>query len=188
MHDDPVLTLLLNGARLKQTPRSGWLQRGVPHAENVAAHSYGVVLTTLALAQLVTPPVDLARALAIAALHDLPEALVTDIPAPAKRFMPDAALKTTIERNALAELTAAVPFGADWRALWDAYAADESAAAQLVKDADTLDMLIQAYTYEQQTGNRQLAQFWQQPYSFHYPAAQALYAALLALRAAAAND
>lgn len=46
-----VLKTLLHGNQLKRTARTGWVQRGVPNAENVAAHSYGVVFTTLVLAQ-----------------------------------------------------------------------------------------------------------------------------------------
>ena len=42
--------------QLKQMPRTGWVQQGVPGAENVAAHSYGVVLTALTLAELVDEP------------------------------------------------------------------------------------------------------------------------------------
>lgn len=184
MSDSAVLDLLLNGLRLKQTPRTGWLQRGVPNAEDVAAHSYGVVLATLALAALLDEPIDLGRALALAALHDLPEALVTDIPLTAKRYLPDPALKTAMERSALVDMTVATPFAADWRQLWEAYVAADTPEARLVKDADTLDLLLQAHTYEQQTGNRQLAQFWSRPYTFYFAAAQALYEALLQRRLA----
>ncbi|MCZ7670255.1 MAG: hypothetical protein M5U34_25360 [Chloroflexi bacterium] len=39
MDTTAVLKLLLHGNQLKRTPRTGWVQRGVPNAENVAAHS-----------------------------------------------------------------------------------------------------------------------------------------------------
>ena len=57
-----VLNLLTHGNQLKRTARTGWVQRGVPNPEDVAAHSYGVVFTALVLAQLIDEPVDLGRA------------------------------------------------------------------------------------------------------------------------------
>ena len=42
-----VLNTLLHGNQLKRTARTGWAQRGVPNAENVAAHSFGVVFVAL---------------------------------------------------------------------------------------------------------------------------------------------
>ena len=38
-----MLELLLHGNQLKRTARTGWVQRGVPLPENVAAHTFGVV-------------------------------------------------------------------------------------------------------------------------------------------------
>ncbi|MCA9944767.1 MAG: HD domain-containing protein, partial [Anaerolineales bacterium] len=91
-----VLNTLLHGNQLKRTPRTGWVQRGVPNAENVAAHSFGVVFAAMVLAQVVEEELDLGRLLAIAALHDLPEALTTDIPTPAWRYLPPG-IKTAVE-------------------------------------------------------------------------------------------
>lgn len=184
---DAWLALIEHGLRLKLTPRSGWVQRGVPQAESVAAHSYGVALTTLLLAQLVDRPLDLARALQMAILHDLPEALTGDIARPVQRFFPSperSTLKQAIERNALRELTADLPLAAAWQALWDELEAEVSAEAQLVHDADQLDLYAQAWAYEQQTGNRRLAEFWERPPQFHFAAARVLYDALWAQRTA----
>ena len=175
MEERHIVNLLLNGIRLKQIPRSGWLQRGVPHAENVAAHSYGVCLTALALVEAIDQPFAVARVMAMAVLHDLPESLTTDIPSPVKRFMRDPNAKTNMERAALAEITDDVPFGGSWRDLWEEYDAEESAEAKLVHDADKIDMFLQAITYEQQTGNRLLDQFWQVEHHFHYSDAQQIY-------------
>ena len=66
-----VLNTLLHGNQLKRTARTGWAQRGVPNAENVAAHSFGVVFVALVLAQVVEETLDLGRLLAIAALHEV---------------------------------------------------------------------------------------------------------------------
>jgi 5'-deoxynucleotidase YfbR-like HD superfamily hydrolase len=54
--------------------------------------------------------------------------------------------------------------------------------ALLVHDADKLDMYLQAMVYEQQTRNRQLAEFWEAPYKFHFAEAQQVFDELLMLR------
>lgn len=176
-----VLTLLIHGNQLKRTARTGWVQRGVPNPENVAAHSYGVVFTALVLAQLIDEPVDLARVLAIATLHDLPEGLTTDIPTPAWRYLPGD-IKTQVERSAMNEILDGVSFAADWMDLWEELHAAETAVSRLVHDADKLDMFLQAVIYEEQTGNRHLAEFWQRPYRFYFPQAQAIYEELRSRR------
>jgi putative hydrolase of HD superfamily len=107
MDTTAVINILLHGNQLKRTPRTGWVQRGVPNAENVAAHSFGVVYAILVLAPLVNTDINLERALAMAALHDLPESLTTDIPTPAWRFLP-ADIKTAVERRAMQEMLGAV--------------------------------------------------------------------------------
>lgn len=183
----PILTLLFHANQLKRTARTGWGQRGVPNAEDVAAHSYGVVFATMVLAQLVDEPIDLARALAIATLHDLPEALTTDIPSPAWRYLPQG-IKSDVERGAMQEMMADVTFADAFMDLWEELHAGETAVSKLVHDADKIDMLIQAYMYEEQTGNQQLEEFWNPPYRFHFPEAQAIYNALVKMRVSKPRD
>lgn len=172
-----VLNTLLHGNQLKRTARTGWVQRGVPNAENVAAHSFGVVFVALVLAQVVEESLDLGRLLAIAALHDLPEALTTDIPSPAWRYLPPG-IKTAVERGALQEMLAEAEFAPALLSMWEELHANTTAEAKLVHDADKLEMFLQAIVYEQQTGNQQLDEFWEPPFTFHYPAVQVLYDAL----------
>jgi putative hydrolase of HD superfamily len=64
--------------RLKEVPRTGWLDRGIPpeDVESVADHSYGVAL----LAWLLAPDeLDRARAVELALIHDLAESVVGDV-------------------------------------------------------------------------------------------------------------
>ena len=182
-----VLNTLLHGNQLKRTARTGWVQRGVPHAENVAAHSFGVVFVALVLAQVceesLEETLDLGRLLAIAALHDLPEALTTDIPTPAWRHLPPG-IKTEAERGAMQEILGEIAFGPTFLELWEELHANQTPEARLVHDADKLEMYLQAMVYEKQTGNRQLAEFWERPYTFHFPQAQAIYDQIIAQRQA----
>ena len=174
MDTTAVINMLLHGNQLKRTPRTGWVQRGVPNAENVAAHSFGVVYAILVLAPLVEADINLERALAMAALHDLPEALTTDIPTPAWRFMSTIS-KTDSERMSMQEMLGGTAVEPQFMAWWEELHANETAEALLVHDADKIDMFLQAFMYEKQTGNQQLDEFWAKPFTFHYPEAQAIY-------------
>jgi putative hydrolases of HD superfamily len=176
-----VFNLLLHGNQLKRTARTGWVQRGVAAAENVAAHSYGVAFTTLILGNLLQQPLDLNKALVMAILHDLPEGLTTDIPTPAWRFLPTGT-KLPMERAALATMLADMPFAGSLTAVWEELHLRESTEARLVHDADRIDLFLQALVYEEQTGNRQLAEFWRVPHEFHFPEAQAVYEVVAARR------
>jgi putative hydrolase of HD superfamily len=170
--------LLLRAARLKDLPRTGWLLRGVGHPESVAAHSHGTALLTLLLLDLVDEPVDRERALAMAVLHDLPEAELGDVPTPAARHLPPGA-KQAAEAALLTEMTEGTPVAASWRDLWHEYAAAETPAARLVRDADKLDMFLQVVIYER-SGHRDVAEFWERVdrYDWSYPASRQLLAAL----------
>lgn len=174
MNESNLLETLLHGNRLKQTPRSGWQQRGIPNVESVAAHSYGVAYTALVLSEVVNEVLDRARLLAMAILHDLPESVTGDIPSPTWRLMP-AGTKPGVESKVMKRLLSQINFGAGWLALWEELQVNETAEARLIHDADRLDLFLQALIYEELFGNRQLQEFWDIPAEFHFPQSQAIY-------------
>ncbi len=176
--------LLLRSARLKTVPRTGWALRGVRAPESVADHAHGTALATLLLLDLDARPLDRARALAMAVLHDLPESVTGDWPAVATRLLPPGA-KSRAEAAALDEVLGGAPVAGAWRDLWREYDQRATPEARLVRDADRLDMLVQALAYERATGTRELDGFWaglaaEPPES---PAARALAEALAGMRA-----
>ena len=186
MEIDAILTLLRHDNQLKRTARTGWVQRGVVNAESVATHSHGVAFAALLLAELLVGrvAVDRGRLLTLAVLHDLPESITTDIPAPAWGYLP-AGIKRDVERGALQVILDAAPFAADWLALFEELHDSSTVEARLVHDADKIDMFLQALVYEEQSGNRQLSTFWRRRHTFHFPEAQAIYDRLLQQRPAA---
>jgi putative hydrolase of HD superfamily len=178
-----VLDLLLEANRLKSIPRGGWAMRGVAAAESVADHSFGAALLALILADRVDEPLDRARILTMALLHDLPEARLSDIPKPALRYFP-AQAKHEAELVVMTELLGEIEGSETLRACWLEFEQRRSREALLVHDADRLELLLQATVYEQTRGNRNLGDFWQRlgEDSFHFPASVALYRALQARR------
>ncbi len=183
MDTNVALRLLLDAHRLKCTPRTGWVMRGLADAESVADHSFGVAFTALILAEMLEEPLDKAKVLTIALLHDLPESVISDIPSPgAAWFPPDA--KRQAEMEALSALLRRLPCAEQWHAWWQEFEDRTSIEGKLVHDADRLDMLVQAHVYEQTTGNRWIEEFWATANAdrFELDVAQQLYEELSALR------
>lgn len=183
MEADPLLALLLRGSQLKLVSRTGWEMRGIADAESVADHSFGVAVIALVLAQVLEQPIDRTKLLTMALLHDLPEVVLSDVPSPALRYLSPNA-KATAERDVLRAVLAEFPEREQWQLWWEDLEAGASIEAKLVHDADRLDTLLQAYVYEQTTGNRWLEEFWVgiSRASFHCDASQLLFDALYEAR------
>ena len=179
MTPQQMLDLLLQANRLKAMPRAGWMIRGLAHPESVAAHSYGVAFLSLILAQAVDEPLDRATLLTIALLHDLPESHITDIPYPALRFIAPAA-KRAGELEALDEILEDLSSADAYRELWLDFEDRRTPEGRLVRDADRLELMLQAFVYERSTGNHMLQEFWDNTSesTFEYPVCRQLFAVL----------
>lgn len=177
-----LLEMLLQANRLKTTPRTGWFQRGVPAPESVADHSHGVALVALALLDSAPGPLDRARVLAMAIAHDLAESVTGDLSLGASRLLP-AGAKMAAESAALDELLGGLGFAEGWKALWHEFEEQATPESHLVRDADRLDLLATALSYER-AGSRDLDEFWRfaPPESFGTETGRALARALAARR------
>lgn len=177
MHNDSLLILFLEASTLKRLPRAGWLMRGVPHVESVADHSYATTLVALALAE----ALNLERVLTIAALHDLAEVRLTDLPASAQRLIPEE-VKRQAEATAMGDLLAVLPGAERLVAAWHEFEDASSPEGRLVRDADKIEMMVQCLRYEQ-TGVRSLAEFWaaMDRHAWHYALSADLYNQLRSL-------
>src|SRR5689334_1471914 len=79
-----MLSTLIELQRLKRLDRTGWTLRGLPNGtESVAAHSFGVVVAAMLLADELLAQgvsVDMEKVLRMALLHDWAEVRVGDMP------------------------------------------------------------------------------------------------------------
>jgi putative hydrolase of HD superfamily len=137
---DDLLELFHLAGRLKETPRAGWKLRGIEHPESVADHSYRLALMALVLAPRADEPLDRARCVAMALVHDLAESLVGDI-TPYDGISPEE--KRRREAEAVRRLDALAE-GAGLRALWEEYDAAATPEARFVKELDKLETAFQA--------------------------------------------
>jgi len=158
-----MLSTLIELQRLKRLDRTGWTLRGLANGtESVAAHSFGVSVTAMLLAdrcvaQGVT--VDVEKLLRIALLHDWAETRVGDMPRTATLYFGSEARKHA-ETAAFADIVNPVDAAGSYANLYDDYERRQSLEARLVKAADVLDLLIQVLALER-AGARGLDEFWE---------------------------
>jgi putative hydrolase of HD superfamily len=151
-----TLEALLDLGPLDALPRTGWVLRGIQPAESVAGHLLGVAHVALALAPRVDLPLDLGRVLAMAVLHDAPEARSGDIPGPAgARLAPGQ--KRALEASLADDLL--TPLSATARAAFAEYQEQESREARFIKACDRLQLGVRLLGYER-AGWRGLGEFW----------------------------
>jgi len=132
---------------LKNTPRTGWVQRGVPPciAESIASHMYEAALLCLAIGyELVKlryiDENDLLRSLAMIIVHDVAEAVTGDV----NKFVAEelGELKKVIETKALENM------GADtFTNIYRKYQEMKSKEAVLAHICDKLATYAQAIRY-----------------------------------------
>ena len=170
-----MLATLIELQHLKRLDRTGWSLRGLPNGtESVAAHSFGVGVTAMLLADEIKArglSVDGERVLRMALLHDWAETRVGDMPRTATNYFGAEARKSA-ETLAFADIIRGAGAGeADYEALYQDYEQRRSLEARLVKAADVIDLLVQAYALEH-AGAKGLDEFWEVAYDadFQLPA------------------
>ena len=150
---DSAVDAVCAAYELKDERRTGWQLRGVDDPESVAAHSWGVAYLVVAFGDRFRdelPGVDLDRALRLAVVHDVAEALTGDVATRADETADpiDREAKAAAEREAMATLADPLP-----DRIADAFAtyeARETPEAVLVKECDLLDTCVQAVAYERE--------------------------------------
>ncbi|KAL5828527.1 hypothetical protein ACOSQ3_017995 [Xanthoceras sorbifolium] len=135
---------------LKKTKRKGWINHGIKGPESIADHMYRMALMSLIVGDL--PGVNRERCIKIAIVHDIAEAIVGDItpsdgvPKVEKSRMEQAAL------NEMCKVLGGGMRAEEIKELWAEYENNASIEANLVKDFDKVEMILQALEYEMEHG------------------------------------
>jgi len=147
---------------LDRIPRAGYVLRGVTDPESVSAHSHFLAVLALCVTELEPAIYDRERLLAMALVHDLPEARLMDIPMP----YADAYLRQAKQHAELAiakDLFAGI--SEKLVDLQEEFEAAQTREAQLLRGLDKAQMMIRVLCYERERrGN--LHEFWTNPKNF----------------------
>lgn len=157
-----MISTLIELQRLKRLDRTGWTLRGLPNGtESVAAHSFGVSVAAMLLADELLSQgvsVDVEKVLRMALLHDWAEVRVGDMPRIATAYFGAGARKEA-ETRAFADIVSDLKTGL-YNTLYSDYEQRQSFESRLVKAADILDLLVQLLALER-AGARGLDEFWE---------------------------
>ena len=154
-HQDEQAAIVSFGyeaGQLKKLPRAGWLLTGITSPESVADHSFRVAVLAYVIA--VQEGANPERAAALGLFHDFPETRTGDVPSVGKPYV-----RTTDPNLVIADQTAALPSGlaAHITALVaeheSAKTPDATLESRCSRDADKLELLLQAREYQAQ-GNQ----------------------------------
>lgn len=156
MNHRDILDFFIKIGNLKRLPRTGWIRAGIKDPESVAEHSYRVCLISMILSSAMEA--DLRKAMSMAILHDLAEVITGDLTPDQKKIKHE-----ELEAQAMREALSHLPdkFREEYFEIWREYRAAETLEAVIVRDADKLEMVIQAFEYEKEGATSDaLSGFW----------------------------
>ena len=160
-----MISTLLEIQRLKRLERTGWTLRGQPPGtESVAAHSYGVAVAAMLLADEIGSrgvQIDTGQLLRLAIMHDWAEARLGDMPRTGGEYF-GSETRRRAERAAFDDIVRGLGTRIEksYSALHEDYEQRATLEARLVKAADVIDLLVQALAFER-AGVRGLDEFWE---------------------------
>ncbi len=151
-----IIVLARQGETLKRIGRTGWILAGVDRErqESVGEHSFGTVLAALLISEALVrqgEKVDISKVALMAAIHDLPESVTSDIPRTAIELGGKKLLegKRIAEKRIMQSIAEKNPsLGSRLIELWNDIENQDSIETRVVLGADIIDMLIHAVTLE----------------------------------------
>jgi putative hydrolase of HD superfamily len=150
-HADDVIRLYFEINHLKQLYRQGWLEKGrdVPESkcESVADHVFGMAVLALIVCDTYGLNVNRSKVLTMILIHEFGEVRDGD------RFVqsePDKRQRHEAERAAIEDLLKNFPQRVEYIALWEEFEQGETPEAQLARELDKLEMVLQSKIYSLQ--------------------------------------
>ncbi len=149
--------------KIKETPRSGWIARGLKDTESVADHMYGAFLLGLLFLpeKSDTSDYDKRIVLETVLIHDLAETYTTDILS-TEKTQRDREIETGwFEYIGLLGTYADLADLRRVEKLWQEYEKESTLNGRIAKDLDHLDAYVQMHLYSRRGEVRDLVK-WQQ--------------------------
>ncbi|KAG6600790.1 hypothetical protein SDJN03_06023, partial [Cucurbita argyrosperma subsp. sororia] len=145
-----VIDFLTLCYRLKTTKRKGWINHGINGPESIADHMYRMALMSLITDDL--PGVNRERCIKIALVHDIAEAIVGDITPSDGVPKEEKSRRESAALNEICQLLGGGKRADEIKELWTEYENNSSLEANLVKDFDKVELILQAFEYEIEHG------------------------------------
>ncbi|XP_014522162.1 HD domain-containing protein 2 [Vigna radiata var. radiata] len=145
-----VIDFLTLCHRLKTTKRKGWVNHGIKGAESIADHMYRMALMALIAGDV--PGLNRERCIKIALVHDIAEAIVGDITPSDGVPKAEKSRREQEALNKMCELLGGGMRAEEIKELWEEYENNSSLEANLVKDFDKVELILQALEYEVEHG------------------------------------
>ncbi|OWM89405.1 HD domain-containing protein 2 [Punica granatum] len=136
--------------RLKTTKRKGWINHGIKGPESIADHMYRMALMALIAGDI--PSLNRERCIKIAIVHDIAEAIVGDITPSDGVPKEEKSRRESAALNEMCEVLGGGMRAEEIKELWAEYENNSSLEANLVKDFDKVEMILQALEYETEHG------------------------------------
>lgn len=161
MHSKNLFEFFKVIGRLKIVKRSGWVsQVDIKDPESVADHSFRCAIIAMCIGNLTD--VNTEKLVQMTLLHDLQEAITGDFDSLEKEELGSSKIKN-LEKSAIIKIFSLLPFKMKKRysLLWDEFEAQRTREAILANDIDKLEMILQAFEYEQEGWDpSKLEVFW----------------------------
>jgi len=150
-----MVDLIKKVARLKKIRRKGWVRAGIENAESVADHTFMLAFLAMIIGDFLS--INTEKMMKMALLHDIAESVTGDItPHEMKR-------EEKIEREE--EVMKKMMEGMEemqYHELWKEFMEGKSIEAEMVRQLDKLEMILQAYQYSEVYGKEKLDEFMEE--------------------------
>jgi len=145
--------------KLKRVKRTGWLVAGIKNPESVAEHSFRLAILCMILGDRLK--LNTEKFIKMALTHDLTESVVGDLVLERgrKRVM-SLKKKFKLESDAVEKIFSEIENSQEYIKLWREFQEQKTPEAQLLKQLDKFEMVIQALEYEGKVNSKKLDEFW----------------------------
>lgn len=140
---ESIAKFLFEAGVLKRVKRSGWWLEGIRDPESVADHSYRTAVIGYILANL--EKADTNRVMKMCLFHDIVECRINDVPRSAKGYVDTKNAEAKVIKDQTSPLPADI--GKEILGLFTEFNERKSKEAVVARDADILEVLVQAKEY-----------------------------------------
>jgi putative hydrolase of HD superfamily len=142
--------------QLKRFKRTGWINAGIADPESIADHTFRSALIGWILADM--EKADANKVLKLVLIHDIPESRIGDLTIVNRTYI------KKDEEKAMKDMCSSLPskLSSEFISLFKEYKNGKTLESRIAKDADKLDMYIQARENEDIGYSKTIAKEWKE--------------------------